>query len=125
VAGCCEHGNEPSGSIKGEEFLDYLSDFVSKEGLLFHGMSYLLTPMTMSNNITRVYPKVSGLSHNEVYGYNNKHSLRSNKKGYDGKTHQTDLQNSDITARSGRELCHLQFSFQAISPETSGYTVVH
>jgi len=22
VAGCCEHGNEPFGSIKGEEFLD-------------------------------------------------------------------------------------------------------
>jgi hypothetical protein len=22
VAGCCEHGNEPSGSIRGEEFLD-------------------------------------------------------------------------------------------------------
>jgi hypothetical protein len=22
VAGFCEHGNEPSGSIKGEEFLD-------------------------------------------------------------------------------------------------------
>jgi hypothetical protein len=26
VAGFCEHGNDPSGSIKGEEFLDYLSD---------------------------------------------------------------------------------------------------
>jgi hypothetical protein len=26
VAGCCEHGNEPSGSIKGGEFLDSLSD---------------------------------------------------------------------------------------------------
>jgi hypothetical protein len=26
VAGCCEHGNEPSGSIKGGEFLDWLSD---------------------------------------------------------------------------------------------------
>jgi hypothetical protein len=22
VAGCCEHGNEPSGSIKGGEFFD-------------------------------------------------------------------------------------------------------
>jgi len=22
VAGCCEHGNKPSGSIKDEEFLD-------------------------------------------------------------------------------------------------------
>jgi hypothetical protein len=25
--GSCEHGNEPSGSIKGGEFLDYLSDY--------------------------------------------------------------------------------------------------
>jgi hypothetical protein len=24
--GSCEHGNEPSGSIKGVEFLDWLSD---------------------------------------------------------------------------------------------------
>jgi hypothetical protein len=24
--GCCEHGNEPSGSIKFGEFLEYLSD---------------------------------------------------------------------------------------------------
>jgi hypothetical protein len=27
VAGSCEHGNESSGSIKGVEFLDYLSDY--------------------------------------------------------------------------------------------------
>jgi hypothetical protein len=27
VEGCCEHGNEPSGFIKGGEFLDYLSDY--------------------------------------------------------------------------------------------------
>jgi hypothetical protein len=26
-AGCCEHGNEVSGSIKGGEFLDRLSDY--------------------------------------------------------------------------------------------------
>jgi len=26
MAGCCGHGNDPSNSIKGEEFLDYLSD---------------------------------------------------------------------------------------------------
>jgi hypothetical protein len=26
VAGCCVHGNMPSGSIKGGESLDYLSD---------------------------------------------------------------------------------------------------
>jgi hypothetical protein len=27
VAGSCEHSNEPLGSIKGEEFLDKLSDY--------------------------------------------------------------------------------------------------
>jgi hypothetical protein len=27
VAGCCEHGNEISDSIKGGEFLDQLSDY--------------------------------------------------------------------------------------------------
>jgi hypothetical protein len=26
VAGSCEHGNGPSGSIKGGEFLDWVSD---------------------------------------------------------------------------------------------------
>jgi hypothetical protein len=26
VADCCEHGNEPSNSIKGGDFLDWLSD---------------------------------------------------------------------------------------------------
>jgi hypothetical protein len=25
--GCCEHGNERLGSVKGGEFLDWLSDF--------------------------------------------------------------------------------------------------
>jgi hypothetical protein len=58
-----------------------------------------------------VYPKVSGLSHNEIYAYNNKHLLRSNTtKGYGGKTHKTDSQNSETTAPSGRELYRLQFS---------------
>jgi hypothetical protein len=28
VASSCERGNEPSGSIKGREFLDQLSDFL-------------------------------------------------------------------------------------------------
>jgi hypothetical protein len=27
VVGSCEHGNEPPGSIKGGEFLDYLSNY--------------------------------------------------------------------------------------------------
>jgi hypothetical protein len=29
--GSCEDGNEPSGSIKGGEFLDYLSGFLKKD----------------------------------------------------------------------------------------------
>jgi hypothetical protein len=41
---------------------------------------------------------------------NNKHSLRSNTKGYGDKTHYIKSQNSDTTAPSGRELYHLQFS---------------
>jgi hypothetical protein len=49
---------------------------------------------------------------------NNKRSLKSNIKGYDGKTHQTDSQNSDTTAPKGRELYHLQFSLQEANPET-------
>jgi hypothetical protein len=39
--------------------------------------------------VTRVYPKVFGLSHNEINNNNNnknKHKLRSNTKGYGGKT---------------------------------------
>jgi hypothetical protein len=35
---------------------------------------------------TRVYPKISGLSLNEINN-NNKHPLRSNAKSYGGKTH--------------------------------------
>jgi hypothetical protein len=56
--------------------------------------------------------------------YNNKHSLRRNTKGYGGKTHQTDSQNNDTTASSGRELYRLQFSLQAASAETFVYTLV-
>jgi hypothetical protein len=55
---------------------------------------------------------------------NNKHSFRSNTKTYDGKTHYADSQNNDTTAPSGRKLYHLQFSLQAASPETFGYTLV-
>jgi hypothetical protein len=72
---------------------------------------------------TGAYPKVSGLSHNKRYTYNNKHSLRSNTKGYGGKTRYTDSQNSDTTTPISRELHHLQFSLQAVSPETFGYTL--
>jgi hypothetical protein len=60
----------------------------------------------------------------QIYAYNNKHSLRSNTRGYSGNTRWTDPQNSDTTALSGRELYHLQFSLQVASPETFGYTLV-
>jgi hypothetical protein len=70
-----------------------------------------------------VYPNVSGLSHNEINN-NNKHSLRNKTKGYDGKSHYNDSQNSNTTALTGRELHNLQFSLQAASPGTFGYTFV-
>jgi len=50
--------------------------------------------------------------------------LRSNIKGYGGKTHYTDSQTSNTTAPSGRDLYHFQFLLQVASPETSGYTLV-
>jgi hypothetical protein len=56
---------------------------------------------------------------------NNKHSLRSNTKCYGGKTQYTDSQNSNTTAPGGRELHHMQFSLQAASPETFGYTLLY
>jgi hypothetical protein len=62
---------------------------------------------------------------NEINNSNNKHSLRSNTKGHVSKTHLTDSQNSATTAPSGRDLYYLQFSLQAASLETFGYTLVH
>jgi hypothetical protein len=61
---------------------------------------------------------------NEIYAYLWYYSLRSNTKCYGGKTHLTLVQNSDTTARSSRELYHLQFFLQASSPETFGFTLV-
>jgi hypothetical protein len=49
--------------------------------------------------------------------------LRSNTKGYGGKTHKTDSQNSDTTTPSGRELYYLQFSLLVANPEAFGYTL--
>jgi len=40
------------------------------------------------------------------------------------KIHWTDSHNRDIIGPSGRELYHLQFSLQADSPETFGYTLL-
>jgi hypothetical protein len=71
-----------------------------------------------------VYPKFPDWVNNEIYAYNNKHSLRSNMNGYGGKTHYTDSQNSDTALPSGRELHHFQFSLKEAGPETFGYTPV-
>jgi hypothetical protein len=49
------------------------------------GQNHLI-PWGELHQYTRIYPNVSGLSHNEVNN-NSKHSLRSNTKGYGGKTH--------------------------------------
>jgi hypothetical protein len=55
VASCCEHGDEPSSSIKCGEFLDYLSVlFASEEGLCYTELvSYILCGLIL--NSTRVY----------------------------------------------------------------------
>jgi hypothetical protein len=62
---------------------------------------------------------------NFTFTFNNKHWLRSNRKGYGGKTRYTGSQNSNTTATSGRELYYLQFWLYVASPETFGYTLVH
>jgi hypothetical protein len=41
-------------------------------------------------HIRECIQKFSDWFDNEIYAYNNKHSLRSNTKGYGGKTHYTD-----------------------------------
>jgi len=43
VAGSGEYGYEPSDSIKGGEFLDYLSDFSLSRGILIHGVGWLVS----------------------------------------------------------------------------------
>jgi len=45
--------------------------------------------------------------------------LKSNTKGYGGKTHYADSQNSDTQL-----LYNLQFSLQVASPETFEYTLI-
>jgi hypothetical protein len=60
VAGSCEHGNEASGSIKGGEFLDYLSDyqFLRKDCVK---CSYLVWWYRDTNRgwVTTFYPQYS------------------------------------------------------------------
>jgi hypothetical protein len=47
----------------------------------------LIKTLVLFRSIYEVYPKISGLSHNKIYAYKNKHSLRMNTKGYGGKSH--------------------------------------
>jgi hypothetical protein len=96
-------------------------DVHSKDRTIYHAPFSYGKPYS-SFMYTRVYQKVSGLSR---WRNNNKHSLRSNTKGYGSKTHYSDSRNSDTTVPSSRELYHLQFSFQAASPETFGYNLVN
>jgi hypothetical protein len=39
VAGLCEYGNEPSGSIRNQDFFDKLSDSRFSNNILHHGVS--------------------------------------------------------------------------------------
>jgi hypothetical protein len=79
--------------------------------------------LLLMKNIRRCIQKFPDWVDNEINN-KSKNLLRSNTKGYGNKTHFTDSQNSDTTAPSGRELNLLQFSLQAASPETFGYTLV-
>jgi hypothetical protein len=91
-----------------------------------HPNPFLFIIIILSSHL-KVYKGVSKSSRTEsitkhiyIYAYNNKHWMRSNTKGYGGKTHWTNSQNSDTTAPSGREV----YDLQAASPETFGYTLV-
>jgi hypothetical protein len=54
VAGSCEHGNEPSDSIKGGEFLDYLSVlFIRFSRTLLHRFVVYLTTLLVAQTLQR------------------------------------------------------------------------
>jgi len=42
VVGCCEHGNEPSRSMKGGNFLNFLVTIGFSRRTLLHGVSYVV-----------------------------------------------------------------------------------
>jgi hypothetical protein len=110
---CCPHGIITESCL--EHFMRFRCSFPEFE-TKFHANAFFFQINHFTYNRK---PRVA-LNTN-----NNKHSLRSSTKGYGGKTHYTNSQNSDTTAPSGRELYHLQFSLQAASPETFGYTLVN
>jgi hypothetical protein len=79
--------------------------YLGKHRDIFNNLTKFNETQVTVYRCTRVYTKVSGLSHNEGLWRQNS-------------------QNSDTTAPSDRELYHLQFSLQAANPETFGYTLV-
>jgi hypothetical protein len=120
VVSFCENGIELSVSIRnGNSSVVWLS--ASPWSSLVVNQDWM---SSLWNCLIRGYiQKFPDCVDNEIN--NKKHSLRSNTNAYDGKTHYTYSQNSDTTPPNGRELYHLQFSLQADSPETFGYTHVY
>jgi hypothetical protein len=47
MAGCCEHGNEPSGPIRVKKFLDYLNTLLAPQG----GPLNAVGPLLVSSNM--------------------------------------------------------------------------
>jgi hypothetical protein len=61
---------------------------------------------------------------NEIYAYNNKHSLRRTQNVMAAKLTRLTLKIAIKLPIGSRYLYYLQFSLQAASPETFGYTLV-
>jgi hypothetical protein len=66
---------------------DYILVVAKTVAAFFLSTGWVCNVIRRSPCLCQRYPKVSGLSHNEIYAYNNKHSLRCNTKGYGGKLH--------------------------------------
>jgi hypothetical protein len=63
VAGTSEHDNESSGSIRGREFLDFLSDYSFSRRTLLHGVKLVTgheTTIFQSNVLSCSYSWLSG-----------------------------------------------------------------
>jgi len=61
VAGCCEHGNEPSGSIRGGEFLDSLSEMDCSMELISSLFARTLIPVSHVLRCPYTFPFIWGL----------------------------------------------------------------
>jgi hypothetical protein len=73
---------------------------------------------------TKVYPEVSGLSHNENMPTTINTRWEASQRVMASKLTRLTHKIAITIAPSGRELYHSQFSLQAASPETFGYTNV-